>query len=212
MANLADLKLLSVGHSIQMAGAVYVGEGKAYLVFFPDEQLEMLNGKDTFLQAPGNKDLDSMLRLEVLSMNQEEWQVFLRQTDLLETEVLARAADGTIEKAIIRKSQRQIEQGVSWRVFKRDGYACRYCANDDTPLTVDHLVTWESGGPSTVENLVAACRKCNKTRGDLSYPAWLKHAYYQKVSVNLPEAVQLANVRLIDTLDQIPRLVHKRSR
>ena len=58
-------------------------------------------------------------------------------------------------KAVIRKCQRNIEQGVSWNVFRRDGYACRYCGNKEVPLTVDHLVLWEESGPSTEANLVS---------------------------------------------------------
>jgi hypothetical protein len=210
---LEDINILSVGHSIQMAGAIYVGEGKAYLAFFPDEHMAFVQ-KDVHLRPPGEgfHDIERWVEVETLLMGPAEWETFLRQTDLLETEVSAKAANGTVEKAIVRKSQRQIEQGVSWRVFKRDGYACRYCANSDVPLTVDHLVTWEAGGPSIVDNLVSACRKCNKVRGDLGYPEWLQHAYYQKVSQNLSEAVRTANVRLVETLDKIPRLVHKRSR
>lgn len=208
---LEDINLLSVGHSIQMAGAIYVGEGKAYLAFFPDEHLEFIQ-EGVYLRPPGSNSIDDYVAVDSLLMDPAGWETFLRQTDLLETEVSAKAANGTVEKALVRKSQRQIEQGVSWRVFKRDGYACRYCANDDIPLTVDHLVTWESGGPSTVGNLVAACRKCNKTRGDREYAVWLQHPYYLKVSQNLSEAVREANVRLVETLDKIPRLAHKRTR
>jgi 5-methylcytosine-specific restriction endonuclease McrA len=210
MAKLSDINLLSVGHSIQMAGAIYVGEGQAYLAFFADEPHELV--EMSALRVPGNPALADQIPLKVLELSQDDWVELLKQTDQLNTEVLARAADGTVQKAIIRKSQRQIEQGVSWRVYKRDRYACRYCGNDNTPLTVDHLVTWESGGPSTVENLVAACRKCNKTRGELGYAEWLRHPYYLKVSRNLSEADRAANVKVLETLDAIPRLEHKRTR
>jgi 5-methylcytosine-specific restriction endonuclease McrA len=212
MAKLSDIKILSIGHTIQMAGAVYVGEGKAYLAMFPDEQSRVSVRQGDYEVVLLDAEDQEVAEVESLLMDTSEWEVFLRQTDLLETEVTARAADGTVQKAIVRKSQRQIEQGVSWKVYKRDRYACRYCANDDTPLTVDHLVTWESGGPSTVNNLVAACRKCNKTRGDLSYLEWLQHPFYRKVSQNLSEGGRQANLKLAETLDSIPRLVHKRTR
>lgn len=190
---LSDLDIRAFGNTIQLAGAVFQGEGKCIFATFPE-------------------DADPALVLQHLEMSLEDWQVLLRQTDLMETEVLAKASDGTLAKIILRKSQRQIEQGVSWKVFKRDGYACRYCSADDVPLTVDHLVTWESGGPSIVDNLVSACRKCNKTRGDLSYADWLNHPYYLKVSKNLTDSVREANTRLLGTLDKIPLNVHKRSR
>src|ERR1043166_4967941 len=107
---LGEVDLLKFGHTIQMAGAVYIGEGKVILALFPDEV-----GKTEGLPV------------ETLDMDLDDWTQFLRQTDLLETEILTRSSDGTLAKAIVRKSQRQISQGVSWAVYKRDGYRCRYC-------------------------------------------------------------------------------------
>lgn len=201
---LSDLNLLNFGHKIQLAGAIYTEHGKTYLVPFPDEDLSALQTKLVAEDIGG---------IDVLEMNQDDWAQLLRQTDLLETEILQQAADKTITKAIIRKSIRQIEQHVSWGVFDRDGYRCRYCGKGGgTPLTVDHLVTWESGGPSTMENLVSACRKCNKVRGDLPYEKWLLHNYYLSVRMNLTEGQRLANTMLQTTLDKIPLRVHQRSR
>lgn len=190
---LQDLNLLSFGNTIQLAGAIYEGEGKAYLCYFPGEH------------DPSSVPVD-------LEMTPEEWVTFLRQTDIMEVEVLAKAKDGTITKALLRKSQRQIDAAVSWRVFKRDGYKCRYCGRDDVPLTVDHLVRWEEQGPTIEPNLVAACKKCNRTRGDHSYPQWLEHPYYRKVSAALIEDQRRANRKLTETLDAIPRVDHVRSR
>ena len=190
MANLKDVGLLNVGHSIQMVGAVYASGDKAYLCLFPDEEA---------------------LPLETLHMDVDDWNDFLRQTDLLETEILE-ASNGTFAKAIVRKSQRQIAQSVSWQVYKRDGYACRYCGRDDIPLTVDHLILWEDGGPSIEENLVSSCRKCNKVRGNTQYADWLKHSYYVKVSQNLHEMTRERNRILTFRLDAIPRVQHKRTR
>jgi hypothetical protein len=212
MATLSDINILDVGHAIQMAGAVYIDESKSkvYLALFPDERGKIYPADEDCVgfSQNGNDEMD----VDTLDMSQDDWAKFIRQTDLLETEVIAKASDGTLAKIIVRKSQRQIEQGVSWKVFKRDGYRCRYCGNDDVPLTVDHLVCWEAGGPSIVANLVAACRKCNKVRGDTTYENWLKHSYYQKVSQNLNEDARQANVRLVETLGSIPLQVHKRSR
>jgi hypothetical protein len=190
----AELNLLAIGNTIQMVGAIYRGDGKTLLCFFPEDQI-----MDEF--PP--EDLD---------MSQEEWQKFLRQTDLLETEVLTKASDGTFAKAILRKSQRQIEARASWAVFKRDGYACRYCGNDSTPLTVDHLLLWEDGGPSIEANLVACCKKCNKIRGNLKFSDWLQHQYYKDISKKLSPETRAANEALLATLSKIPIHVHARSR
>ncbi|GAG09150.1 unnamed protein product, partial [marine sediment metagenome] len=89
-------------------------------------------------------------------------------------------------------------------------YKCRYCGRDDVPLTVDHLVLWEDGGPSIEENLVSACRKCNKKRGNTEYSDWLQHPYYLKVSAALLPCHQEKNEKLAPTLPGIPRVVGKR--
>lgn len=183
---LRDLNILDVGNSIGMVGAVFSNnDGTTYLCMFPTQE------------APK--------KIEPLEMDLEDWKKFLQQLDVQETEVLMKDKTGGLYKAILRKSQRTIEQRVSWAVFKRDGYKCRYCGVEGVPLTVDHLVLWEEGGPSTEENLVASCRPCNKARGDLPYEGWLHHPYYVKVSTNLPLAVHLTNQDLVPTLKLIPR-------
>ncbi|TQM80130.1 HNH endonuclease [Saccharothrix saharensis] len=58
----------------------------------------------------------------------------------------------------------------------RDGDDCTWCrrrfARHVTPTT-DHLVPKVKGGPSWLENEVAACRRCNRERGHLSPVDWL---------------------------------------
>ena len=204
-----DVGLLKFGNTIQLAGAVYVGEGGAWLAMFPEER-GSLSGDvsgEVWLHTT-----DGHVEVRTLDMNDEDWKVFLRQTDLMEVEVLTKASDGTLAKAIVRKSARQIDQGVSWRVFRRDGYACCYCGNDNTPLTIDHLITWESMGPTIEENLLSACRKCNKTRGETEYGAWLLHPYYLEVSKRLTPERREANAALVNTLKGIPLRVNQKSR
>lgn len=212
---LSDLNLTDFGNSRGMAGMIFVGEGQMLLALFPED-----HGQVTCRQVTAAGDHETAVvgedgaldDVHALNLSLDDWQALLRQTDLMETEVLAKGDGGAPVKAILRKSQRQIDQGVSWKVFKRDGYTCRYCAADDVPLTVDHLVLWEVGGPSTEANLVAACRKCNKTRGNKSYEDWLIHSHYQKVSRNLNEKARQANLDLVQTLAAIPRMLHSRSR
>lgn len=192
MAKLSDINLLSVGNTIGMVGAIYAGEGKTLLVFFPGEKREH--------------------PIDDLEMDSEEWKTFLRQTDILETEILTKANDREVTKAIVRKSQRSIDGVLQWKVFKRDFYKCRYCGKDDLPLTVDHLVLWEEGGPTIEENLVAACKKCNKARGNTQYVEWLQHPHYLRVSKNLSALVRADNEALVSALASISKLVHARSR
>lgn len=208
---LSDIDVLKIGNTIQLAGAVFIGEGKMFICLFPEDRgaINDIEGNDCteFVAKDGER-----LIVETLDMDRADWDTFIRQTDLLETEVLTKASDSTLAKVVLRKSQRQIEAGVSWRVLKRDGFACRYCGKDDVPLTVDHLVCWEEGGPSIENNLVAADKRCNKTRGNLPYSQWLEHPYYKKVSAALTEEQRGANRRLVETLAAIPRMTHVRSR
>jgi len=194
MAKFENLDLLQIGNTIQPIGSIWAGLGKTYLCLFPGED-----------ELP--------MPVDQLEMDSEQWTKFLRQSDLLETEVLAEATDGKVTKAILRKTARQIAQVISWEVFHRDDFKCRYCGRGPgIPLTVDHLVLWEHGGPSTKENLVAADKRCNKTRGNLPYAQWLEHPYYKKVSANLTEEQRRANRELLGTLDKIPRMLHKPSK
>lgn len=193
---LNDLNLHDIGNLLQLTEVVYEGRGLRINIPIPGD---------------GGVPVDNAEQVE-LRMTAEEWAVFLKQTDYLEVEVEQKGEDGTVLKAVLRKSQRQVEQGISWRVFKRDGYRCRYCGNDDVPLTVDHLVTWETGGPTIEANLVAACRRCNKERGKLDYASWLQTGYYRKAAQRLTEAQRQANITLAGTLAAIPRMKHIRNR
>jgi hypothetical protein len=190
---LADLNLLDFGNTIMITGVVFSGKGQVLVCPFPGEH-------------------DPLDAIEHLDLSLDDWNRVLKQTDVLEVEMLAKAKDGTIAKAIVRKSQRCIEASVSWRVFKRDSYTCRYCGRDDAPLTVDHLVLWEEGGPSIDANLVSACKRCNKARGNTQYADWLVHPHYQRTSANLSDATRQANRALLDTLDKIPRNINQRTR
>jgi 5-methylcytosine-specific restriction endonuclease McrA len=214
MAKLSEIDILAVGNTIQMVGAIWANDEKIYLCMFPEDKGDM-PGKPLFV--PGGYEVpqeerQAPIEVEVLNMDSGDWEKFLRQTDVLEAEVIARSSDGTLCKALLRKSQRQIAQAVSWNVFRRDKYACRYCGKDDVPLTVDHLVLWEDGGPSIEANLLSACRKCNKARGNTQYEQWLQHPRYREVSRGLTEEVRTANRHLVETLAGIPRNVHQMTR
>jgi hypothetical protein len=196
---LKDIDLHKIGNTIQLTGAIYQGEGLTLLIPVPGEEL------------PFGTDAE----VSILTMTHAEWKTFLRQTDLLEVEALVKDPEnGKIGKAIIRKTSRQIDQLTSWKVYRRDGFMCRYCGKQggEVPLTVDHIITWEDGGPSTEDNLVAACKKCNKTRGNMPYGQWLQDPYYKRVSRGLIVKAAEDNVNLVARLGNIERVPHKKSR
>lgn len=186
MAKFSDLNIHDIGTQLQLVGAVWAQDDRGYLCFFPGE--------------------GELVDLVPMNMSTDDWAQFLRQTDLLEVEMFERDENGKLTKAIVRKSQRQVSQHVSWEVFRRDGYTCRYCGNGEVPLTVDHLVLWEEGGPSIVENLVSACKKCNRVRGNTQYEDWLRHPYYVEKSKNLTNRTQVLNRNVLANLEHIPRV------
>jgi 5-methylcytosine-specific restriction endonuclease McrA len=53
-------------------------------------------------------------------------------------------------------------------VLARDGYRCAYCQNRFaiSQLTIDHVVPKAKGGLSTWSNCTAACKPCNRWKGD----------------------------------------------
>ena len=63
-------------------------------------------------------------------------------------------------------------------ILERDGRACVWCGReiDDglVEATTEHVVPRIKGGPSWIENEVAACRRCNGQRGHLTPGEWLE--------------------------------------
>lgn len=177
-------KLERYGNEYTIAGII-VGNGTyKEILMFPEEKLDC--------------------HTETLFPSTEDLQAIFNQLDTLEITGL--------NKIVLRKSQRNIEQGVSWEVFRRDGYACRYCGANDVPLTVDHVIRWEMMGDSVVANLLCACRKCNKTRGNMEYPDWLQSDFYKKMSARLTQAQRDANISFYLTAKNVPLRTKQRSR
>lgn len=59
----------------------------------------------------------------------------------------------------------------------RDGTRCVWCGRPFAGLVVptrEHLVPRAKGGPSWLENEVAACRRCNAERGHRAAVEWLE--------------------------------------
>jgi len=189
----SDLDLRKIGNTVQLVGAIWAGEGKAFVLRFPE-----------YANEP-----TELLEVE---LTHEDWKTLLRQSDVVETEVLSKTENGELFKAIVRKCERSVAQQVTWNVYRRDGFRCRYCATDKVPLTVDHVILWEDGGPSIEENLVASCRKCNKIRGETPYADWMQHPYYLDVYRKLTPDARYQNEMLVNRLATIPRVVNVRAR
>jgi HNH endonuclease len=61
------------------------------------------------------------------------------------------------------------------RILDRDGPTCVWCGRRFEALvrpTTEHVVPRIKGGPSWLENEVAACRRCNGQRGHAALAEW----------------------------------------
>jgi hypothetical protein len=60
------------------------------------------------------------------------------------------------------------------KVLRRDGMRCVYCGSDGDgkALHCDHVVPRAKGGRSSLENLVAACGRCNTSKNAKDLDAW----------------------------------------
>ena len=55
-----------------------------------------------------------------------------------------------------------------FNVFLRDEWTCQYCGQEHKThqLTFDHVIPRSKGGLTSWDNIVAACRDCNSTKGN----------------------------------------------
>lgn len=57
-------------------------------------------------------------------------------------------------------------------VFKRDGFQCVYCGSLSGPFECDHVFPISKGGADDLDNLVTACRSCNRSKRDKTLEEW----------------------------------------
>ena len=188
-----DLNLLDIGNNIQLSGMIMSDRKNVYFIPLPEEV-------DTI------KDLKR--RHEILELSLEEFKQLSRQMDIQETEI---CTSGN-KKMIVRKSQRQIDAGITWKVFQRDNYTCRYCGITGVPMTYDHIKLWEKMGDTTIENGVCACKKCNKTRGNMEYKDWINSKYYLNKCSKLPYEFIKTNQDLLKVYESFEDRKVKKSR
>jgi hypothetical protein len=70
------------------------------------------------------------------------------------------------------KTSRTISWRMRFMVMRRDCFRCHICGRSPathphTILVVDHIVPWDSGGETVMENLQALCEHCNSGKSNL---------------------------------------------
>lgn len=141
-----------LGHRLQLSGFLLAGEGKTALVLSPN--MEMIGEVDHIIQP-----------------TVAEWCEMIAETD--DPKVFEMDETGVI-KATHRKMRYAISGDVQQKIWARDGFKCMYCGREmgEVQLSVDHFDPLEFGGAETQENLISACRKCNKRKGSISARDW----------------------------------------
>ena len=112
--------------------------------------------------------------LNVCNLRRAIALLYLGKADVLHAEEdrLLALADGTFVLPSVVKLRGHVkrplpELKLSRRtVFARDNYVCQYCGGTAKDLTIDHVIPRRAGGPSTWDNLVCCCRKCNMRKSD----------------------------------------------
>jgi hypothetical protein len=69
------------------------------------------------------------------------------------------------------------DYGLNWpalraQILERDEFTCQYCFVTHVPMECDHVIPHSRGGPTTQENLVAACAPCNRSKSDRTPEEW----------------------------------------
>lgn len=88
---------------------------------------------------------------------------------------------------------------------ERDGATCIWCGRAFTGLiaaTTEHVVPRLKGGPSWLENEVAACRRCNSGRGHRGPVEWLEDCVQRGWRPDEPR-LQRSLVRLAEAIDRL---------
>lgn len=75
-------------------------------------------------------------------------------------------------KKIDRRTNRDINLRLRFKVFQRDNFKCNICGispaiDPRVILHVDHIFPWSKGGETVLENLQSLCSKCNLGKSDL---------------------------------------------
>jgi hypothetical protein len=74
------------------------------------------------------------------------------------------------------------------KVFERDNYTCFYCGKskdkDGVRLVCDHIDALTKGGGNEFNNLVSACKECNRAKGTKPIEEFSRRAYLKLLGMD----------------------------
>jgi hypothetical protein len=97
---------------------------------------------------------------------------FLKSVATDRPEPLCPAASAAVaDVAGARKTQRQPNLRLKFRVMRRDRFMCVKCGRSPSSipgliLEIDHVLAWSRGGKTREENLQTLCWECNRGKSD----------------------------------------------
>jgi len=98
------------------------------------------------------------------------------------------------------------EENIKMYVRKRDRYTCQYCGEvSPQRLEVDHIIPRSRGGPTTPDNLVASCHRCNQEKGNQTAEEYGRPEVHERVKRSLKAAAhtQAGKTATLEHLGQI---------
>ncbi len=109
----------------------------------------------------------------------------------------------------------EYQQGPLYRtnlraaILHHDNHKCVYCnrSGKRQRLELDHVVPRSHGGTDPYDNLVAACRPCNRQRGNQPIKQWLKRRPKKLAEVETKLGMELAGATHMNVI--LPRLLQE---
>jgi hypothetical protein len=140
------LCIRDAGTLLKITGVVVQGMGQTIVLTYPT--------------------LNPLREVAMRQLSLEAWTAFLKRSD--DPLIFEQDETGTL-KAVVRKAQYAISGAVQQQIWVRDGCHCMFCGKrmGNVQLTIDHFVPLQVGGSSSQENLITACRLCQKRKGSM---------------------------------------------
>lgn len=111
--------------------------------------------------------------LNICSLRRAINLIYLGKVDVLhENHYIVRSAAAELHSPSVVRLRSHIKRPMpklrlSRRsIFARDNYTCQYCGARGSDMTIDHIIPRRLGGPTSWDNLVCCCKKCNSRKSD----------------------------------------------
>lgn len=80
-----------------------------------------------------------------------------------------------VVKGVLSEDEARAARQIPWLQLRsmallRDGENCGYCGTTEGPFEVDHITPRIRGGENTLDNVIVACRRCNRSKKDREAP------------------------------------------